>query len=225
MTETGLEIGNGQESSPERKGKDSLQLALNKYYRLKAHWDRLDKERKSNSFRSKVRKLFDEGLMIGVPLQTQVSMDLSDARSEVETALKERAGTYPLSDITWEARPSKTGKPHFEFHFSWVDKTTGEEFQPYYSKHDLTVKKSEGDSPQLETRPGEEPVLHLPQGFNIPLVSDYKTTYYTSEEYHAAWQPDLSDVPTRIKIPDTFEIPFKLKMEDIVPFTATQVVS
>lgn len=142
----------------------------------------------------------------------------SQKRDEVVKTLRQRPGYYPLETLKCELQPDFGNTPWFRYSFrhsieenNFVVNLGGENINAQTSKESALQVEIPEDRQQ-------DPILHLPKGFKIPLVSitypiiwnppsegyflgkGYTPHFTTSYEY-ALWEPELSEFSAELTVP------------------------
>src|SRR3990167_780845 len=187
---------------------DEFTDAIAKYHDSLEELDRLRSQKLRRTL-SQISLFFHDRLS----KEASAESSLSNKETRIFELLKQEAGYYPLSDIAYKLYRSykdyKEGeepkiKGHFVFGFSWTDEKTGRKFHPEFAMDNIRVVKTEKDKPEIEVIPGEEPILHLPEGFTIPIsLADLNRpgTYDFMKPSYGLWKPQVSGEVRTITIP------------------------
>ena len=183
---------------------DEFTTALEQYHDSLGELDRL----RNQNFR---RTLSNISLFFydRVPKETEAELSIFQKEGRIYDLLKQRAGCYSLTDIAYklyrlheEEEPKIKGR--FVFSFSWTDEKTGRDFRPEFAIDNIRVVRTKKDRPEVEVVPGAEPLLHVPEGFTIPISLESLNrpgTYDFMKPSYGLWKPQISDEVRTITIP------------------------
>lgn len=206
---------------------DDFTIALEEYHNSLGELDRL----RNQKFRKTLSKI---SLFFWDRVSKEITAELGVWRKEsrIYDLLKQKEGYYPLTDITYKLFRSFEGeepkiKGRFVFGFSWTDEKTGREFRPEFAMENIRVTRTEKDKHELEIVPGEEPILHVPEGFTIPISLESLNrpgTYDFMKPSYGLWKPQVSDTVRKITIPWDREAVFTHDPQKAEPFEDTKFI-
>lgn len=157
---------------------------------------------------------------------------------EVTSLIKSHPGKYPLTHLTYNAYTDRDlgflGFPEFTYGFRYQPdgKPLKEPFdQPLlFCGNGILASRAEGNTPLIEIRGDEPPILHLPERFAFIItkhkaVADIDINPDEPDVVYAAWQPEVTYEPHAIKVSEDVAIPWKGSMDEVEVFSDTVEVA
>lgn len=155
---------------------------------------------------------FQRFFEIGYPY----SEDNAKRMREVLQVLRQRPGCYPLKSLTHSSHEHFPGRSRFCYDFEYpLEEDT---FVVDFAETGLTVCATQESQPQVEIlKDRQSPILHLPKGFEIPLIRTSTiinwipnrdisfpprsfTPHVIPYKEYAFWIPKLPESPTTLII-------------------------
>ncbi|MDP3973251.1 MAG: hypothetical protein Q8P92_00270 [Candidatus Daviesbacteria bacterium] len=150
---------------------------------------------------------------------------------EVASLIKSNPGKYPLTHLTYSAYTARDlGFPEFTYGFRYQPdgEPLKEPFdQPWlFGGNGILARRAEGNTPLIEIRRNEPPILHLPEKFAFiitkhKVVTEININPDEPDVVYAAWQPEVVYEPHAITIAKDVVIPWKSSIDEVEVFSDT----
>lgn len=149
-------------------------------------------------------------------------------RFELDRLIRSNPGKYELTHLAYNPASTRWIFPPFSYGF--IHRIGKKTFPKLFMGSGIVAKRAEVESPLLEIRTDKNsPLLHLPDGFAF-VLKKHKDKAESSLDpegpvvAYSAWQPQVTDTPKPIRIPEDIAIPWKSSLREVKPFKDTEAV-
>lgn len=141
---------------------------------------------------------------------------------ELKAWIGNKSGKYPLTRMSCNVSANILTDIFSPFIWGYDFPVEKDTYIVGFGSTGLFAKKADGDEPLVEIRDEYQPILHLPSGMGLSVISFDSFSDPQPQPLYARWQPHLTDNPRCIGIPQDIVIPSSTDEERRRLFTDTE---